>query len=121
MGPASSFPIVPFRPGRCLLVALRGPALAFWLPLWAQNIFKSASRGPAPPPPGGVYGPTFRPRLAATSVDSSPAPIPEAFVGPKAQALGSGSPGPRNSCLILAFRAQLLPSQGVSRPQTSSR
>ncbi|KAL0628187.1 hypothetical protein AAY473_001507 [Plecturocebus cupreus] len=80
-------------PGQCILVALLGPALAFWLPLWTPNVFKSASRGPAPPP-GGIYRPPFGPRVAATSMDSFPTQIPAAFVGPKAQALDAGSPGP---------------------------
>ncbi|KAL0594098.1 hypothetical protein AAY473_036496 [Plecturocebus cupreus] len=75
--------------------------MAFWPPLRTPNVFKSASRGPAPPP-SGVYRPHFSPHLAATSVNSSPTQIPVAFVGPKAEALDSGSPGPHSSCLNVA-------------------
>nr|XP_054095247.1 putative uncharacterized protein FLJ44672 [Callithrix jacchus] len=36
-----------FGPSWCLPVALPGPALAFWHPLCFQNVFRSASFGPA--------------------------------------------------------------------------
>ncbi|KAL0593753.1 hypothetical protein AAY473_036146 [Plecturocebus cupreus] len=98
-GPSSGLPWSPWT----RLVPLSshpGPNVGLW-PLQAQNIFNSASRGP-PTPSGRVYGPGFHPYLAATSVDSCSAHIPSAFVGPKVQALDSGSPGPLSSCLKLA-------------------
>ncbi|KAL0593752.1 LOW QUALITY PROTEIN: hypothetical protein AAY473_036145 [Plecturocebus cupreus] len=99
--PASGLLVAPLGPVRCLLAALLGPELAFWPPLQTPSVFKSASRGPAPSP-GSVYRPTFRPCVTATSLDSCPTQILAAFVGPKAQALDSGSPGPPGSCLKVA-------------------
>ncbi|KAL0628188.1 hypothetical protein AAY473_001508 [Plecturocebus cupreus] len=88
-------------------VGLSVPSSSSWRHLQAHlmasphDVFELASWVSAHPP-CRVYGPTFLPHLAATSVDSCPAQIPTAFIGTKAQALDSGCPGPPSSCLKLS-------------------